>query len=326
MPFLNFKYGFVIYEDRVDNKNPNIRIPDISNDIQNVTVNNDKSERITVYPNEVKDIATTTRPLLWDNTTELQFIRPFSAESIVRVRHTGTGAAPNFRTNRNIGGDTDTEVTISRLSDYVARIQNTGGTAWDLSAVQINDIIQFSSTNDLSTSPFSETNAGREYVVQAKGSDYIDFIDNSSAVPEGPVVLGADFAQILKVVSQGSVKVGDLIEINGNDINPSNHGKFEIVSVSDNYVDIINPFVAEETVLIDTNTFVIYEHLIGFIHLRANGAFKVKFGEQQEWVSIDMLGKEAVFIGSICTHRILSKNDGPDPVTVSIQHAMVSSV
>lgn len=324
MSFLNLRYGFLIHEDDTNDRNPDIRNPDISKNIEGVPVSLERSEKVVVYNNEIKDVATTARPLLWDATTELKFDRYIDAQSNVRLTFTGTGTAPVFRTNRAIGGGADTEVEITRVTDFVARIKNTAGTAWTLAGVQVNDLIRFEKTDDAFTSPFAEANQGKEYVVQAKGADYIDFVDNGNASVEtiGAPGLGADFAKALKVVSQSPVRKGDTLEVAGS-MNPSNQGKFEILDVSDDYIEFVNPTAVEETVLVGTDTFVVYEYLIGFLHLRSNGPIKVRFGEQSEWVQIDTLRDEGVFIGSTCTHRIQAMNDRSDPVVISVQTAMV---
>lgn len=322
MPHLNLNYGFIIHEDQSD-KNPQIKVPDIAKTIQGVAVNYDKSDRVTLYPNETKDIAATQRSLSWTSSTQLIFDRFLANGDNIRLTHTGTGPAPVFRTNRAIAGDATTVVSISRVTPYVARIQVQSGTAWDTSNVQPNDFLKFEKTVDDFTSPFSSTNQGKVFLIQAKGSNYIDFIDNGNASIDANITLGADFAKAVFAMSQGPVKIGDTIEISGAGINPSNRGKFEIVDVSPTYIEIVNALGVEETLLYGSNSLVIYEYLIGFIHLRSSCPVKIKFGDQAEWALIGRLGAEGLFIGSVCTHRVQAYNDSPEPVTISVQHAMV---
>jgi len=323
MPYLNIDYGLLIFEDKNNSKNPDIRLPDISRQIHQVPVDFDKSERTSIYTNEIKDILTTQRTLGWDNTTQIEFARPISSEDYFRITYTGTGTAPGFRTNRNMGGDATTEVTISRVTNYVARIQNTAGTAWTLGSIQVNDIIKFDKDTDSVTSPFSASNKGKEYIVQATGADYIDFIDNGSIILEAGVLLGANYDDVLRVIAQSPVKKGDTIQIEGSGINPSNHGRFEVVDVSSDFIEVINPLGYAQTVLYGTNTLVVYEYLIGFIHLRASGPIKIRCGGQTEWVRLSRIGAEVLHISSTETHKVQALNDSPDTVTISVQHAMV---
>ena len=322
MAFMNLNYKLLIFED-CSGKQPEVRLPDISKSIENVAVEFDKSERFVIYSNEIKDIATTQRPLLIDSSTEFNIYRPKDSSDVMRLEYTGNGTAPAFRTNRSIGGSATTVAQITRVTNYVARIQNTGGTAWSLSNVQVNDHIVFDQSTDSFTSPFSSNNQNRVYIVQNKGVDFIDFVDNGVQSNES-VTLGADFAKALKVLSQSPVKLQDYLQISGSGINPSNVGKFEITDVSDNYLEFINPMGVDEIVATGTNSIVVYEYLIGFIHLRASAPVKIRFGEQTEWILIDRIGVEALFIGSPCTHKIQAFNDRSETVSLSIQHAMVN--
>lgn len=317
MVSMNLKYGLLVYEDQ-DTNSPQIKIPDISVNIDNVQVLNDKSERGVVNPSEIKDITLTSLDLSWDITTQLKIYRPISVSNNIRVEY-DSGSLPSFRTNRSIGGGSDTVVTISRVSNYVARISNVGGTIWDLSSVSANDYVKFHQTDDYTTSPFSDSNQGKEFLVQAKGSDYIDIIDNGNIIEDADIVLDTNYDTVLKVLSQGSVKVGDILKISGSTINPSNTGEYEIVDVSDTYVEFTNPFGSDETVFYSAQEFVIYKYLIGFLNIRASGQLKMRFDEQQEWFSLGMIKNNAIFIGSVKTYKIQIKNDGYETVTYSLQ-------
>jgi len=312
-----------MYEDTENSRNPLIRLPDITKSIQGVPINNDRSDRVTLYTNDVKDIATTSRTLFADSTTQLSFEKPISQEGKMRIKWTGTGTNPVFRTNRAIGGSATTTVSIAELTPYVKRITVLSGTAWSTAAVQVNDIIRFERNTDTFTSPFATGNSGTTYLVQAKGSNYIDFVDNGQAIAEGSVLLGTDFEQAVRVMSPGPTKLGDIITLSGSGLHPSNAGKFEIVDVSTNYIEVINTLGVTETIILGTNSLVIYEYLIGFILLRASGPFKIKFDNQVEWVKVERVGAEALLLASISAHSIMASNDSPDPVTISVQYARV---
>lgn len=324
MAFLNLNYGFLIYEDAGNTRNPNIRNPDMTVSIEGCVVDFDKSDRANLYSNEIKDIATTQRSLAWGPSTEIKFYHPTATSSTFRLEHTGTGTAPSFRVDRAIGGSATTEVSITRVTPYVARIQNVAGTAWTLGSVQVNDFIRFEKSTDSFTSPFTANNQDREYLIQNIGADFVDFVDNGAQSDETAILLDTDFAKALKIVSQGPVKRGDLIQVEGSTINPSNKGKFEVMDVSSDYIEFVNPLGVTETLLLGTNTVVVYEYLIGFVHIRASAPIKIRFDAQQEWFQISRLGSQAVFVGSVSAHKIQAFNDRPEPVSISIQHAMVS--
>ena len=323
MPFANINYQLVIFEDQTD-RNPQIRMPDITKSIQGVNVNHDKSERITLAPGETKDIVVTSRAVAWDATTQLTTDRYLAAADGVRLKWTGTGTAPAFRTNRNIGGGATTVVDMTRISPYVVRITQSAGTAWTLGSVQNGDIIKFEKNTDTFTSPFNPTNLGKSFSVQAKGANYIDFVDNGTAALDTAVTIGTDFAFALRVFSNGPVKIGDTLTISGAGINPSNHGKFEIVDLSTDYIEIINPFSEPETFLYGTNAITVYDYLIGLLHLRASGPVRVKYDNQVEWMLLDRLGAEVILLASVCSYRIQANNNDPSQeIEISVQHARV---
>jgi hypothetical protein len=322
MSFLNFNSSFIIHEDQNDH-NPLVRTPDISQSIQHVTVDREKSDKITIHPSETKDIAVTSRSLLWDSTTELHFERHSAGNDAMRIKWTGTGLNPVFRTKRAIGGGSSTVVDITRITPYVARITQSAGTAWMLGSVATGDLIRFEKTTDSFSSPFSVTNQGKTYLVQAKGANYIDFIDNGEISLDSGVTLGASYSFALIVMTQGPVRIGDTISVSGSGINPSNTGKFEVVDISSEYLEVVNPFGYDETVLYGSNSLTVYEFLIGFLHLRADSRFKIKFDNQSEWLTLDRIGEKAIFIGSACAYRIQATNDGPMDVEVSLQYARV---
>lgn len=326
MSYLNLGYSILVYDD-VNDRNPKIREPDITQDLQQICVDHQKSERFTIYPNDVIDIAVTARALASNNTTELEFRRPLDGVSDnLRIIFTGTGSNPLFRTNRNLGGGATTAVAVSRVSPYVARITRTAGTAWTTGSILPGDWIKFETTTDDFTSPFATEYHGKKYLIQAKGTDHIDFVDNGELpITTSDIVLGADFAFALRAFSPGPVKIGDTIELSGAGLHPSNVGKFVINDLSTDYVQITSPYGVEETILVGTNSVVIYDRLIGFVHARgvASGPFKIRFGDSSEWITVDRIGPDAIFMGSVRTFRIQATNDGPDSVILSVNHATV---
>jgi hypothetical protein len=321
MSFLNLNYGLIIYEDPSD-RLPNIRLTDISKTLVNICADHEESDKYHLGPNETVDMITTLRALGWTALTGLDISRPINNEDNIRIKHDGNGPAPAFRTNRAIGGSATTQVSISRSSPYVAKITQNAGTPWTLTNVQVGDILKIEKTTDSFTSPFTQNNQGKSFVVQAKGTNYIEVLDEGAMSLDTNIVLGANFEFAFRVFSQGPVKIGDTISIDGN-INPANKGKFQIVDLSYDYVEIVNPFAITETIVYGTNKINIYDYLIGFIHLRASGPIKAKFDDQAEWVKVEKLQTEALLIASIEAYKVRAFNDSQESVTISVQHASI---
>jgi hypothetical protein len=321
MSFLNMNYQLVIYEQG-SSRNPNVRQPDISKEIKEIPVNSEKTEKLVLYPGDIVTLATTSRSISWDGTTGLDLARPLATSDAIRLSWDGTGTNPAFRTKRAIGGAADTQVTITALSPYVKRISVVAGTSWNTTSVVAGDLIKFEKTTDSFTSPFSETNQSLTLQVQAKGANYIDFIDNGISSIEGPITLGADFDFALRVFTQGPVKIGDTLYISSSAVNPSNQGKFAITDVSPDYLEFVNPFAADESFLKDAGM-VVYNYLIGFLMVRASDSLQIRFGGQTEWANLQKIGLEALLIGSVGTHEIEARNNGSQTVEVTVQTAQV---
>ena len=321
MSWMNFVYKLIFHEDESD-KSPKVKLLDISKEYQNLSISHDNSERYTLYPNDIAVIATTERSLAITGSTRVSFERINSDPAIMRLNWT-SGSDPAFRANRNIGGGSNTVVQIARLSPYVCRITNTAGSTWDLSSVAMNDQIKFAKNTNTYTSPFSLGNQGKTFSIQKAGSNYIDFIDNGIAIEE-IVNLSVNFALDLMVFSSIPVKIGDFLNITDSNVHPSNHGVYEITDVSPFYLEFTNPYGVEETNIAVTNTtLVVYDHLIGFVQLRATNKISLRFDSQQEWVSLNRVGCEAILLGSLSVHKIQARNDSPEVVDVSLQHVEV---
>lgn len=329
MSYLNVNYSFVEYSDATSPNNPKVKTADISRSDTQVCVSYPGGQTFSIGPNEVVELATTSRSIAWDNTTQLHFQRYLAGSDNLRILWTGTGTAPAYRVNRNIGGSATTSVSITRVTPYVARITNVGGTAWTPGAIQAGDIIKFERNTDSFTSPLSYSNLGQAYTVQTATSTSIDFIDNGQAALDAAVVLGSDYAFAVRVYSASGVKIGDVLELpNTSNAHPSNQGKYTVTDVSPDYLEIVSPLGLDETILYSSSapTAVAYDRLIGFLHARsvATGGFKLRFDDNTGWTKYSPLSGEAFFLGSVTAYRIQATNEGPNPVVLSVQYSTVT--
>lgn len=316
MGLMNLNLGLLLYEDP-QTAAPKIRTPDIERCYQNVSVSNPKSEEVTLYPGEMTTVAATSRALGIDATTEFLLTRPRANEDIIRLIHTGTGSAPNFRVKRNLAVDATTEVSFSRISPNTARLSHSSGTALDTSAVQVGDYLKFERSTSTFTSVFSDINVGHFFRVQAKGAGYIDFLDNGAADLQTGVVLGTDFDMQVRVLSPGPTRVGDTMEMTGSGVNIGNLGRFTISDLSSDYIEFINPFAVTQTFTNSSNV-VVYDHLMGFLMVRCpGGTFKLKVNGQSEF-NVGMIAGEGLFMGSVEAHTVEALNESADPIKVYI--------
>lgn len=320
MSLMNIKFSLLIYEDP-SHESPKIRTPDITRDYQKVTVTRPASDEFYLGAGESAMLATTARTVGLDNTTELQLVRPFVNDDRIRLLWTGVGTNPAFRTKRTIGIDATTTVSVTRQAPNTVRIASVSGTAINSAAVLVGDFVKLEGSTDTFTSVWNDANQNIFWQVQSKGTGYIDILDNGAFVLEAGIVLGADFDKQLRVISAGNVKVGDTVELIGG-INIGNKGKFQIINLSSDYVEFVNPFAIAETFTVNSNVS-IYDRLIGIVLIRSTGEFRLLTNGQSEGVKVAMFQSEALYLSSTEAHALQAVNEGTQPITIRIQHASV---
>ena len=321
MTFMNLNYGLILFEDE-ETTNPQIRISDISKSYRGVGVRFENSKRVMLYPNSTTPISATLRSLNLDATTQFHAYRPIATLDVIRLQYTGTGSAPNFRTKRNLYIDATTTITLSRISPNAVRLTSVAGTTMNTTSVVVGDTLQFGYNTDSFISPFSSANVGQFFRVQAKGTNTIDVIDNGSAFLDVAITLGISFDTALRVFSDSGVQVDDSINLAGSTFNSGNLGQFSITSVSYDYVEFVNPFAVEETVLNTDNEIVIYDHLIEFMHIRGSGSFKLRINDNDAF-ELSTIQGECVFLGTVKAYKIEAINDSTSSVSVLIQDVSV---
>lgn len=318
---MNLNIGLLIYEDP-QTTSPKVRTPDITREYQGVSVNRPKSDEHYLASGETATIAATSRSTSIDNTTQFAISRPKSVEDIIRLTWTGSGSAPIFRTKRALGIDATTVVAITRIAPNTARIASTAGTPINTAAVVVGDILKLERSTDSFTSVFNSANVGYYWQVQAKGSGYIDVLDNGAMALESGLTLGADFDKQLRVLSPGSVRIGDTVEFSGS-INTGNKGKYTISDLSSDYIEFVNPYAVDETFTVSGNV-AVYDRLIGFLFIRGSGAFTLKINGDTDGVKYSPMQGEAMFLGSVEAHTVEASNEGADTIRLTLQHASLT--
>lgn len=266
-------------------------------------------------PMESITLTSTRRSPLWDGTTTVDVAEQGDGTRITYA----AGTAPAFRTNRNFIVDDTTEVEISEVSTTVRRLQHTGGTALDLTSVVVGDWVQFAADTDTITSPFSTQTKGLEFRIVAKGADYIDFIARVPAA--APVIVGADFAYVVKILSDASlVDVGDIFDSRTSDLSIPNQGKFLVTCVSDDYIEIALPSPYPETGVAISSS-IIYDRLMGFAAIQSSGAINIAFNDATAPITgdlLDLYGNKAFHLSTTEFFKVDAYNPNGFSVNVDI--------
>jgi hypothetical protein len=148
-----------------------------------------------------------------------------------------------------------------------ANINLTGGfsaTVMDFSTVQVGDFVTLGSN-------FNFSNQGTFQVIQTTANSFS--IVNQTAVVEGPITLGADFATQLQIYSSTGVQVNDTLVISSG-FSPVIQGSYEVTAVTANSLQFVSTSVLPQEGPIATEV-VIYQNAKTLIYLESDAALSV---------------------------------------------------
>lgn len=226
MGLLNLSLNFVSYSDAERNADPRVKFCDFHWSLLGIPFSkNPKEEPISLAPGETKTILTTERPLAFNSATSFEVL-PVTGTSRVRILGSfGQRLARDY-------GDETTQWSITKAGVNLATATYVSGTEPDFASFVVGDGLAI----DV---PFLAPNRGHFSIVKV-GSNFIQFT-NPYATEEtvvGPV----------SVFSSGPVQVGDVLDLQSPQFLYPNRGQFEIVAVTDRYVEIVNPEAVAESV------------------------------------------------------------------------------
>lgn len=185
------------------------------------------SETFQIAPGQSQTLFSGSAALTQDGTTQYSLaLAPFQT-SIYQLTNTA-GTAPTFRTLRTIGTDATTQVTTS-VNGPILTYTFTGGTLPSLSSVLPGD-------NVLIGNDFNQLNQGATGIWQIISVTSTSFsVVNPSGYVEGPITLGASFANQVRIFSAAGVQIGDTLIISSG-FSPVSLGSYQITLVTDYYL------------------------------------------------------------------------------------------
>src|SRR5271166_5761527 len=123
MPTLNLQLFGIAFNDTQPSNNPNLRIFDLGYKILGQPCSRPKSEDYAIAPGSQQSVFNGTRTTLIDGTTAFASTQPSPATNTYRFTATG-GTLPVFRTDRLLGVDTTTELTVVVNGPLATYIEN----------------------------------------------------------------------------------------------------------------------------------------------------------------------------------------------------------
>lgn len=231
MPKLSLLIHLVAYSDPGASNAPSLSNFRWTRDMTGIPASNPLSEALSLAPGESKSIFNGSRTLSSDNTTAYDIaLKPLSS-SVYRITNSA-GTAPNFRTPRALGIDATTQITAV-VNGPIVTFTQTGGTAMSTAAVSVGDSVRIGDQ-------FNILNQG-EYKIIAKTSNSIT-VENQVAVNEGPITLGASFADQISIYSAAGVQIGDTLILSSG-FSAVTLGSYKITDVSAQYIEFYSTAV-----------------------------------------------------------------------------------
>lgn len=262
MSKMNLTIHLNAYTDQVSTNNPDLNHFKWTRNLQQLSISEPESKCINLQPGQSASLFSGTVSIAADLTTTWAIALKSGSSNAYQISSDG-GTAPAFRTVRSIGSDATTEVSITKNAKLMT-ITSTGGTLFGLIAggAVVGDEVRLGSV-------FNLNNQGK-YTILALSATSMT-VENELGVAEGPIVLGAGFADGVRVYSQSGVQIGDKVDlIDG--FSSVSFGTYEIVDVTDSYIEIFSgdSLPAESGILNNPNALLIYRDAKQFLFIESD--------------------------------------------------------
>lgn len=327
MALLNFYISRLCYSDPNASQSPKQRNFDFLSTVQGLSVTNPISETRSILPGQTILLQSTARAINSNlATSEFTVSLPKPGSDLARLRWTGVGQAPGFRTARNISHSAATTYSAVRMSPTASQITLNGGGA-NLAAVVPGDLMYLQESDSAFSSPLNPSSLGNSYVVLSKDANSVIVRDNGMISEETNIPLGALFDSAVRFFSADGVQVGDKLRVAaGSGFNSENKLKdFQVMGVTDRDITFYNPQIIPETVVAGINTpFLFYSRLINFVCIEADSTIYLSFdGAENEFPVINGNTGSALFSATTNLISVAATNKNSEPITVSVQSCTI---
>lgn len=224
MSILNVLVHINAYKDKIPTNNPKKSNFKWTLDQQGTSIENPESKSIVVKSNEESTLFSGLVSLDQDNTTTYDIALKSGSTNTYVLSH-NSGAQPNFRQPRNIGGNGTTLITVTKNGPLLS-FESTGGTNIDLDAagVVIGDSVKLGSA-------FNVINQGLYEIVSFTQTSFQ--VKNIVGINESNIALGSS----IEIFSKNGVQIGDELKIN-NGFSSVTFDTYEVTDVSANSIEI----------------------------------------------------------------------------------------
>jgi len=265
MSLLNLLVHLNAYKDKVPTNNPTKSHFKWTLDQQSNDISEPESRCVDIQPGETLSLFSGITSISDDGTTTYDIALKSGTSNTYRITHNG-GTAPEFRAARSTGADATTEVTVTKNGPLL-KFESTGGTVFDLATggVQVGDVVRIGSA-------FNAANQGKFKVLSFDATSLQ--VEVEGGVAEGPITLGASFAEEIQIFSQAGVQIGEKVDITSG-FSSVSFGIYEITDVNPEYIEIYTIKSLPEETAVQTQLD-IYNDTKKFIYIESDKKLKLE--------------------------------------------------
>lgn len=301
------------YQDQNASNNPSHNNFKWNRDIQGININEPTSKSMTLAAGQSASLFSGAVASSADGTTTWDIaLKAGTTQTYVISRNAGT--APAFRAARTTGADATTQVTITKNATLMT-LTSTGGTALDLivGGVIVGDDIRIGVA-------FNVLNQGK-FKVLARTATSVT-VENPAGTAEGPITLGASFADQISVCSAAGVQVGDKVDIVAG-FSSVSFGTYEITDATPNAIEIysIEALPTESGVSNSPAAILIYSQAKAFVYIESDQKLEIKIDASAQPNTLEPMragtsGVPGVFMSSSSMKSLEVTNKSLETATI----------
>ena len=256
------------YEDDTDTNSPTMNNVKWNRELNSIDIAEPESKSLKLNAGQSMTLFSGTVSTSDDNSTTFDLALKVGCTNVYRISH-NSGTTPAYRQARLSGADATTVVTVTKNAKLIT-MTSSAGTAFDLIAngVVVGDEVRVGA-------PFNTQNQGKFKILALTATSFT--FEHEIGQAEGPITLGATFANAVDIYSADGVQIGDKTDIVAG-FSSVVFGTYEIVDVSHGYIEIYsNESLPSETAIGNVpEVMLIYRDAKQFLYIESDNKINIK--------------------------------------------------
>ena len=255
------------YQDTNPTNNPSMNNFRWNRDIQGIDIREPTSKSLILPAGQTLNLFTGSVATSADLTTTWNIALKAGTSQTYVISKAG-GTSPAFRTARTTGADATTAITVTQNATLLT-FSSTAGTPLNLivGGAVVGDDVRIGTL-------FNAANRGKFKVLARTATSFT--IENAAGQAQGPILLGAGFADQINMFSAAGVQIGDKMDITAQ-FSSVSFGTYEITDVSPDNVEIysLQALPTETGISNNPNAFMIYNNAKTFVYIEADQSLEI---------------------------------------------------